>query len=361
MSRSKQLTIIWVFAVSALCAAVCVFMYSAAANRLESQQAARRWAGESGNRMAQISCFFPAGSEITESDVYSFREAIKAKMLELSIEAPETGRLFADAWSAKAEVFIESERGSAVIPVIGTGGDFFLFHPLRLRNGAYITGEDIMRDRVVADEEAAWRFYGALDVAGFPLTVGGGPFIVAGVAQRESDPYSRKAYSDGASMFVPYESLGSGTEIGISCYEFVMPNPISGLAFRLAEERFGVTAEIRENSERFRTGNILSVLTGFSDRVMRADARAYPYWENAARLAENKAALLLIAAVLCSLFPAVCTVIALRFILKRSGRRIRAAVIVYMNSREERRLKRYTDKRRDGHGEHYAEKYNEDI
>lgn len=361
MSRRRQMIIISMFVFLTLCVVFCLISYNSAAGRLEAQKAARRWAGESGERAAQVSCFFPVGREIDEGAIRSFRETVEAKLLEVSIEAPETGRLFADAWSAGAEVTAESDRASARTYVTGVGGDFFLFHPLRLRSGAYISGDDLMRDRVVLDEEMAWKLFGALDVAGFTLTIDGENYIVAGVVERETDAHSKAAYTDGDSMFVPYEALKPDDEAGISCYEIVMPDPISGFALGLAEEKFGNTADITENSKRYGLGSIFGVLFDYSERVMRRDGMAYPYWENAARLAENKMAALLFAMLIFSLFPLICIVTASVFVFKRGRRKIRAAVLVFLNSREERLLKRYTENRRKKYGEHYAEEYNEDI
>jgi hypothetical protein len=38
-----------------------------------------------------------------------------------------------------------------------------------------------MHDRVVLDEEMAWKLFGAKDVSGLQVTIAGSPYLVAGV------------------------------------------------------------------------------------------------------------------------------------------------------------------------------------
>ena len=46
------------------------------------------------------------------------------------------------------------------------GRGLFLFHPLPLRSGSYISNRDFTYDRVVLDEELSWALFGSYDVAG---------------------------------------------------------------------------------------------------------------------------------------------------------------------------------------------------
>ena len=121
-------------------------------------------------------------------------------------------------------------------------------------------------------------------------------------------------YRDLGSMYVVYPD---GPRI--SCYEIVMPDPISGFAQNLVKENFSVgSGDIVENSSRYTLGHLWQVIRDFGNRSMRTNGVIYPYWENAARLTEDYAALLLL---LSALF-AVCPVV---FILVLSIRDIRRA------------------------------------
>ena len=98
-------------------------------------------------RFAQVSCFLPADQTKTEADIQSFHQTLDAEMVTASLTAPEGGSLYDDAWSGKATLSIEGKRGSVSVKTLGVGGDFFLFHPLVLRSGSYLTAKDFMQPR----------------------------------------------------------------------------------------------------------------------------------------------------------------------------------------------------------------------
>jgi len=325
---------------------------SQATHRLITQSAAEVWRGDSDMRFAQVSCFLPADQTKTESDIQSFHQTLDAEMVTASLTAPEGGSLYDDAWSGKATLSIDGQRGSVSVKTLGVGGDFFLFHPLVLRSGAYLSAKDFMQDRVVLDEELAWSLFGSYDVAGQTVTIGGRPYPVAGVVHRESDSATKKAYQDGPGMFMSYGALNAIQKTGIDCYEIVMPNVVSGFARQLVSEKFagiasagdtsgGTTssagtgtgstagtgtgtaaaaavaqptastaqAVVVENSSRFSLGNLLKVQRNFGVRSMNENGILYPYWENAARLTEDYAALWLLLLSLSCICPIVCAVI----------------------------------------------------
>jgi hypothetical protein len=131
-----------------LLSALCMWIFASLGGKLQSQKAAERFRGESDQRFAQVSCFFPTGEGIAVTDIYTFRQTLDTAFKESSLEPPENGSLYADAYSASAEFTVKGERGSATVPVVGIGGDYFLFHPLYLRSGGYIYDDDLMHDRV---------------------------------------------------------------------------------------------------------------------------------------------------------------------------------------------------------------------
>ena len=95
-------------------------------------------------RFAQVSCFLPADAGKTVSDIRSFEQTLDSEMVTASLTAPEGGSLYDDAWSCRATLSIEGGKGSTTVKTIGVGGDWFLFHPLELRSGSYITSDDYM-------------------------------------------------------------------------------------------------------------------------------------------------------------------------------------------------------------------------
>ena len=213
------------------------------------------------------------------------------------------------------------------VTAIGVGGDYFLFHPLQLLSGGYVSDEDYMADRVVLDAQTAFNLFGSSDVAGMEVTINGKTFPIAGVVKSEDDFATAAALDAGAEassdptgvqsaskamIYMSYAALNAMAELPIDCYEIVLPDPVSGFAKKLMTEKFPVgEGEIVQNTGRFSLSGLISVIGKFGKRVMTTNGVIYPYWENAARMAESYAALLLILGTLFGLMPAVCLTIVL--------------------------------------------------
>ena len=127
------------------------------------------------------------------------------------------------------------------------------------------------------------------------VTIEGKPFYVAGVIHREDDFASRAAYGEESGMFLSYDAFYQLTGQGITTYEIVLPNMVSGFGFGLVKDNFAVgTGDITENSTRYGFKNLFTVIKNFGVRSMRHNGVIYPYWENAVRMTEDWLALLLV-------------------------------------------------------------------
>ena len=309
-------------------------------------------------RFAQIACFLPVGKGKEESDILSFRQTLDTKLMEQSLEAPENGSLYIDAYSTSATVTVSSDSsgsgGSAQVEAVAVGGEFFYFHPLQLRSGAYISSDDLMDDLVVLDEELAWRLFGGVELEGMTITLNGKPFVVAGVVSRENDFATKKAYSGEAGLFMSYSALKRLDETAaISCYEIIMPDPITNFAMGVVQEAFPPEEnDVVENSSRYSLGHLLSVIGSFGDRSMRVNGVIYPYWENAVRLTEDYASLLLILTVLFALCPLTFVVVLVVKNIVRGYRKVKKAVPekveAMIEQRREERLEREYEKKAGG-------------
>jgi len=321
----KKLILIAVNIFCLICFIVCLSLSASIRVPLRSQQANALWAGQSGERFAQLSVFFPESSSFNMDSVYELRDSLDKALLAASFESDGEHTLYTDAWSAETEVSLLSQRGPpTTAKAIAVGGDFFLFHPFNLRDGSYLSPNDVMKDRVVLDEELAWRMFGAARVAGFEIMINNKPFVVAGVISRESDFASSKAYTYGAGLFMTFDTLLDMTEgeAKIETYEIVLPNPLTGFALgMLTDEVTDSNAVIVENSARFSLENSFSRIGSFGERSMRQESIKFPYWENAALYAEDWLALLLVFSLFFIAFPIVCaiiyTVLIIRFLIKR--------------------------------------------
>ncbi len=278
------------------------------ANSQMTQTAAERWSRD-GN-VSQVSCFFSVGSGITEDEIIEFEHTVDGVLTEASVvsESENPGaRLWADAYSADGQVTLSNDKTSLTASAIGIGGDFFLFHPLTLLNGAYFSGNDLMKDYCVIDEDAAWQLFGSNDVAGMTVFIGGVPHIVTGVVHRPDGHLAEAAGLDSTVVYVSYQTLTElGESHGINHYEIVMPNPVTGFACNYVREKLGAEekeVEVVENTTRYSTLSRLRLITEFGTRSMNGKAIIYPYWENMARGVADILMVLTLFGILFLLYP----------------------------------------------------------
>lgn len=272
------------------------------------QRIARRWSSEGGT--AQVSCFFSPNAGVTQDSIESFEHSLDNALKEASIEqeSPNPGaRLWADAYSADGTITLSTDKGTVQADALGIGGDFFLFHQLRLLSGSYFSGNDLMHDYVILDRETAWQLFGSTDVAGMLVTISGRPHMVIGVVERPGGKLHEAAGLDGPRVFVSYETLSAyGNSGGINHFEIVMPNPVKQYALNYVREQLGSQereVEVLENSTRYSIGKRLRLLLDFGTRSMNGKAIIYPYWENVARGYEDILALLTLFQMVFALYP----------------------------------------------------------
>ncbi len=273
-----------------------------------TQTAASRWSSK--KNASQVSCFFSVGSGITEDQIIDFEHTVDSALTDASVvqESVNPGaRLWADAYSADGSVTISSDKGNMTADAIGIGGDFFLFHPVKLLYGSYFSGNDLMQDYCVIDEDAAWQLFGSNNVAGMTVYIGGIPHIVTGVVERQSGYLAEAAGLDSTLVYVSYQTLSElGQNNGINHYEIVMPNPVTGFAANYIKEGLGSNekeTEVVENTTRYSLVSRLKLLTQFGTRSMNGKAIIYPYWENIARSYEDILAIMTLFGILFLAYP----------------------------------------------------------
>ncbi len=305
----------------ALCALALGLVWGASADTLQSQLAAERYRGENEQRYAQASAFFPETAQPGLAEIRSFRGSMEQKLLDVSLESKEGApALWFDAYSGAGELSVKGTKGSATVPATGVGGEWFSFHPLELRSGGYISEDELMHDRVILDEKLAWQLFGGFELTGLTVTISGKPFVIAGVVAMEEDSASARSHETNGEIFLHFDALqqltGGDGSTGISCYELVCAEPISGFTLGLLSEGFK-DAQTVQNTGRFGFKNIFGLLRGFGERSMQTSGVIFPYWENAARLMEDRLALLLAGIAVCALLPLVLAAV----LLVRLGRR----------------------------------------
>ena len=296
---------------SLLISLILSFVITGMSGSLSSQQAAKRWSENGG--FSQISCFFSVNSYMSEDRIIEFGHSIDGALAEASIvqnsENP-SARLWVDAYSASGTLSISTEKARiSSAAAIGVGGDFFLFHPMDLLYGSYFSGDSLMQDYCIIDEDAAWQLYGSNNVAGMMVDIGGIPHVIAGVIRREEGHLAEAAGLDSTLVYVSYQTLEEhGRSNGINHYEILMPNPITGFALDYVTKNLGSdeqNVEVIENTSRFSLLSRLKSIKEFGIRSMNGKAIIYPYWENIARGYEEILATLTLLQVLFLLCPAI--------------------------------------------------------
>lgn len=262
------------------------------AKSMPDQTIAFRWS--EADDYSQISAFFPTSAAMGEMDVEQFRYSIEKALGTENIEAKTTSaRLYVDTYYATGTITVSSEKSNATALAYGVGGDFFLFHPLELVSGGYFSGDDLMQDSIIVDEQTAWTLFGSSDIAGMLVTINGVPHRIGGVYKRSDDKLSTLAGLDGPTIFVSFKTLSDNIpEPPIEMYEVCMPNPVKNFAYQTftGEEGMlnGMDAICVENSARFTYRNYGSLLKNHSLRRMKTDSVVLPFWENLARVKEDR-------------------------------------------------------------------------
>lgn len=309
--------------ISLLVGLILLFAGVYSTSKLKDQQIASRW-GDSKD-YAQVTAFFSEMAGFSEDSVRELSYKINNKLLQdsLTTGTEEGARSWIYSYSAFGEVMAVSNNDSTSVKAIGIGGDYFLFHPLKLVSGSYFNSEYVMKDLVLLDVETAWRLFGSTDIEGQVIEIGGTRHIVSGVVAKEEGRLNTIAGNDEPMIYLSYESLKKNGSVSyINSFEALMPNPISSYAYEAVKGLIPVSEkryELIENTGRFNFVKLLQHAKKYGTRGMNAKAIVYPYWENVARGMEDYLAPVAVVGTLCFSFSALTVIyILLRMIKKRT-------------------------------------------
>jgi len=330
-----------------LLAVVSVLFFRHVTGMLPSQQAAARWSPD-GGRVAQVTAYIPEHNGLTQDTVQRAIHALRSGLLSEGIDPDDTdgGGVWTYAYSAQGVIELSSRyRGPATVYATGVGGNFFLFNPVLLVSGSYFQQDSVNRDLVLLEETLAWWLFGATEVVGMTVYIGGAPHVISGVYRPHGDFASQAATGEMSHMFLFYDALAAEAEFApITNVQAVLPNPVSGVAEELLGDAMEA-ANLEEgayvlinNTDRYALRALIDVARGFGIRSMRQMGFSLPQWENAARMAEDFAALALVLTLLFLIFP---ILTALRLIVRawrqRKWRFFRGILRRWDNKREQRR------------------------
>ncbi len=323
----------------------------AQADAAPGSDAAERWEAEdSPHPFAQLSAFFSSSASLDLNDIYLARTEIGKALEQNAVSAPEGASSYIDAFSGETSVTVSSSRKNLPVTATVCGGDFFFFHSFPLVHGNYFSEDTPNTDTVILDEVAAWQLFGATEVAGMEVTIGGQPYTVIGVTALPTDPIEKLAYGDEPRIFLNLIGYRVTSDFDkITWYEIVMTNLIDNFAAGILEKQFRITetsetAVLYDYTQRFSFETLALASPDYFLRTMRTDGIIPPYWENVALVAENKAIVIAFFAAIFGILATICFVafVSLWFVIHPI--RIRAVYAFIDGKIEARRMKRWLKK-----------------
>ena len=263
---------------------------SVGANKYQDQTVAKRW-DKSGN-CSHISVFIKDTAFFSKTDVDGFEYELNNKLDFNSVFAEnEESRRFIDCYVSKTSITLEGPCRTMDVNCMAVGGDFFKFHPVKLLSGMYFSGNDLMQDGIILDEETAWQLFGSSDVEGQKVLFGDRVLFVKGVYKKNEGKIYNYARGEKPEIFVPFELLNSDeVPLYITSLEVCMPNPIKNFAANIMTDLIKMdssTYEVVDNSSRYSVENLWMVYKNKKYRSMQNHDIIYPYWEKIARYEED--------------------------------------------------------------------------
>ena len=277
------------------------------------QEAAERWQGESETPMAQVSAFLTEDNALYADDMDDIEDSVEEAMSDAGIDAD----VVAWVWAASGQTTgtVEYDENSVTVQITVVQGDFFIFHNLNLVSGSYLTSSDLNHDRVVIDELTAWNLFGSSNVSGMTLTYNDQLYYIAGVVEPLEGSANETTWGDDTPhIYMFSDGDQDGEEVAMTTLEAVIPEPVEDFAISTLQDALGWdedddTMEFVTNTDRFSFSNSLSLLADFTMRGVQTAPINYPYWENAARLTENRMMILTVLSIVFLCWPAVSLIV----------------------------------------------------
>ncbi len=300
---------------------------------LTPQRTAQRW--ETPDKpYAMASVFLPPEQSIPDLQIGEIYLSVENALTAAGVGSEDYPWVYAASRMEDAELSNGTIKCKTELTAVS--GDFFSIHPMPLLDGWYIDEDDVMHDRIVLNRQAAWILFYSANVTGQYVTLNGMPCQVAAVVDTEPGRFNELAAGDTARAWVlsdcpalsPAETEGATasapmpvTGTGYTCIEMVLPQPVkqfaAGTLGSILADSIPEGTPVTDNTGRFSLPNRWYVLRHLATRGISSEAIAYPYWENAARLAENHLALRLIPAGALLVFLGVSLIVLLVWLNRR--------------------------------------------
>jgi hypothetical protein len=293
------------------------------------QEAAERF----GEGYEQLTVFYNADTGISQDDFYSKNADVMKKLVEGSLSE----NILYAASSLQTDAEINTNEKKVSVAATLTAGDYFSFHPYKLLSGNYYDSETVSPNVVILDEAAAWELFGAFDVAGKFVYIGGNIYEIYGVIEKPDDRFTKDVYGTKPRAFINLAAaqnvipgFDSKTKV-INIIEYVLPNPVKSTAEGILKEvfdvdEFTIDKEIEINTDRFGAARIIPKIIKITKLGVRDKPLVYPFYENAAIVAETEITLIFAGILFFALIPLVTVIILIRRLVKKRKELFKKAV-----------------------------------
>ena len=265
--------------------------------KLDYLDAGKRWASRD-ERFAVVSLFSEADAEVSGDEAEGWVQSMDSALIAASVTPNEGARSW--AWSYAADDLLEvvGTKGKVNAKTLAVAGDFFVFHQLNFKYGGGFLNDPSNPMGVVLDRDLAWRVYGAENIVGMPVTIGGVEFVIVGVTDREStSAVYEHAYGTTPRLYMSYAGYRKVASNPVTVFEAALPNPVKGFAKNLFDTAVRVnndTSFVIEATNRFSVKNRFENMKQLRYAWVSVNKIEYPYWENEARVYDYRAAILMI-------------------------------------------------------------------
>lgn len=275
---------------TAVFAAVALVLYLAILSiprELVEYKASKEWGAEAHEH---ISAYMTSDDGF---DVYAFMKLKSELASAYTIDSIETDKVIysVSAESSLSLKAVNTDRNAGCVATVYLE-DFFKFHRIPLKEGAYPTDSVAETNAILIDENAAWKLFGTgSGVVGMEVLIGDEYYTVSGITKPLGGVYN-DVYGDKPRVYLRADSshVRKG-KISFTALDAMLPNPITDYAVNILTEKLGsYNAIIRNTDERFGSKELEKMRDGAIKLITDSSDTEYPFYEKAMLILSLKAA-----------------------------------------------------------------------
>ena len=236
------------------------------------------------------------GAYMTSSDgfdAYALARLKSELTSAYTTDSIETGKVI---YSASAEIplslkAVNTDRSTSCTATVYLE-DFFRFHRIPLKEGAYPTDSVLETNAILIDEVAAWKLFGTgSGVVGMEILIGDQYYTVSGITKPLDGIYT-DVYGESPRVYLRADSSYMWTrKTSFTVLDAMLPDPITNYAANLLGEKMKpYTETVRNMDERFSGAELDEIRDGAIKLITDSSDTEYPYFEKAMLILSLKAA-----------------------------------------------------------------------